>query len=70
MKEDIITLPLGFRFVVGNVVVEVQKAHLICSNCLFYNGACSLPWSNVACSDSLRSDGQDVCFVKVGEVKP
>lgn len=68
MKEDVITLPLGTRFIYGNDIVEVQKAHLSCSNCLFFNGACSKPWSHVACTDSLVSHGQDVCFVKVGKV--
>lgn len=70
MKEDTITLPLGFRFVVGNDVVEVQKGNYFCEHCAFLGMACDLGLSYLACSSSLRSDGEDVSFVKVGEVKP
>lgn len=67
MKDEIITLPIGFRFLSGHVVVEVKQGDMQCSGCLFFNGACSLPWPKIACSGSLRSDGIDVSFVKVGE---
>lgn len=69
MNNEIITLPIGFRFVVGNDVVEVQKAGMSCGNCAFYDNACSLPFHNIKCSASLRSDGLNVSFVKVGEAK-
>lgn len=69
MNNEIITLPLGFRFVVGNDVVEVQKAGMSCERCLFYDNACSLPFRNIKCCSSLRSDEVNVSFVKVGEVK-
>lgn len=79
MKDEIITLPLRFKFVFGIVVCEVQEAPCDCSQCLFFNeaaadnsSACTrpktYPWSLVVCSASLRSDGKDVSFVKVGEV--
>lgn len=68
MNNEIITLPLGFRFVSGHIVVEVQKSGLSCGNCAFYNKACSLPFPNIKCSSSLRSDGKNVSFVKVGVV--
>ena len=70
MKDEIITLPLGFRFVVGNDIVEIQEDDRLCSGCLFDNGRCSRPWSNIVCSATQRSDRMCVCFVKVGEVKP
>lgn len=70
MKEDTITLPLGFRFVVGNDVVEVQEEDLLCSGCLFDNNKCIRPWYEIVCSATQRSDRKSVCFVKVGEVKP
>ena len=69
MIKDEITLPLGFRFVSGHVVVEVQDGNMHCTGCYFFNGACSLPWYNIKCSSGLRLDGKDVRFVKVGEVK-
>lgn len=81
MKEDTISLPLGFRFVVGNDIVEVQEENHLCERCFFFNAkasypasACtslkSYPWSMIVCSASLRSDGKNVSFVKVGEMKP
>lgn len=70
MKEDTITLPIGFKFVVGNNIVEIQEDDHLCSGCLFDNGRCSRPWSNIVCSSTQRSDGKCVYFAKVGEVKP
>lgn len=70
MKEDTITLPLGFRFVVGNDVVEVQRS-VGCRGCAFLGMGCGLfLYPHIKCSSSLRSDGENVSFVKVGEVKP
>lgn len=70
MKEDTITLPLGFRFVVGNDIVEVQQS-VGCHGCACYvDNGCTLSFSRVECSSSLRSDEINVSFVKVGEVKP
>lgn len=67
MKEDTITLPLGFRFVVGNDIVEVQKGGLSCDGCAFFNRACLLPFPNIKCSAGLRSDEINVKFAIVGE---
>ena len=70
MKDEIITLPLGFRFVVGNDVVEVQQS-VGCHGCAFLGMGCGLSlFPQIKCSSSLRSDEVNVRFVKVGEVKP
>lgn len=69
MKEVTITLPLGFRFVVKNAIVEVREGHS-CNRCdCFTQKGCLLASSPVTCSASLRSDRVEVVFVKVGEAR-
>lgn len=68
MEGNIITLPFGFRFVVGNDIVEVQQS-VGCRGCAFQGMGCGLSlYPQIKCSSSLRSDGVNVSFVKVGEV--
>jgi MOSC domain-containing protein YiiM len=62
-----IDLPIGCRFIIGNVYLEVTAATL-CNGCYYAHNRHECRMSNLDCFGSTRADGKSVVFKKIGNV--
>lgn len=65
MKTD---LPIGFRFVDGDDILEVRE-YKTCKECHFITSDNTCRGLAFACTANIREDGNEVSFAKVGEVQ-
>lgn len=67
---NLITLPIGFRFVLDKEVYEVAKVEeFSCKGCAFLNKRCNqLVPSDITCHRRVRNDDNNVIFKKIGYV--
>lgn len=60
-------LPVGFRFIHEEAVLEVRKA-LTCDKCYFCNHFSECAAFQFLCGCNAREDSTDVSFIKIADI--